>query len=175
MLLLPARDYRFDLGIIEQPPTEFVDSPDARARIAALNDILLSFDDFIRREAERVSAEFQGRLAASDPWLRDFDIETVARFSLRDDDPNYDDGEDMTITELRGGGRCPDQREGWDQEHIRGLASLQPPVLDAIGEAPVAQLLHCLLEYGHLWPEHIVRIGHVSVDVHGIAQRWIDV
>ena len=122
MILLTTREYRFNRGILDRSPAPFVDGPAARARIADLNEILLSFDAFILREAERASAELEARLTALEPTMNDFDIEVIARFSLRDDDPSYDDGEDMTITELCGDARFTDQREGLDQGHMRGLA-----------------------------------------------------
>jgi hypothetical protein len=107
-----------------------------------------------------------------------YDIQVVVRFSLREDDPKYDEGSDNTIMELRGSGMDAALAGGWTQEEIRRLyGAFARPVLDAIGERPVAKNKKILDEedYAHFKAEDLLRIGGISADVLAISERWVDI
>ena len=86
---------------------------------------LMKFNEFLRQLEEKYSSilkakfsELQARIEDQSDWLMDFNLEFAITFYLREDDPEYDEGEDNILMQIENTYLHSDHDFGFGITHI---------------------------------------------------------
>ena len=75
-------------------------SRDQRQYVQQINDQLMVIERRAWQEALALIPQLDARVHDPQDWLTDYEIELDVSFSLREDDPAYQDGEDTILVTL---------------------------------------------------------------------------
>ena len=161
--LLPERS----LAVADMTPVQ-------RARLERLNQQLMKIEKDIVNEALPQLKSLHARVNDPDDWLQDYECDCKLRFSLRHDDPDYDEEDsENVIVDLReylkgmeekdkhwglADGNNHNEFEHWEDHPMQGEFH--------------CWLFHCLYDHTHIGWANILRIGEVWIDIDFRLQRW---
>lgn len=147
-------------------------SPEQRQTLMNLNARLMQIEKDVLHESMLQIELLQKRVDDPDDWLEDYECECKFRFSLREDDQDYDEenSENVVIelTEYLKGhsrgefgladGENHNEFQHWEWHPMR--------------EEFHCWLYHCLYDHTHIGWANMLRIGEVWIDIDITLQHW---
>lgn len=136
-------------------------SLEEKAWLGNFNVTLLSIEEMYSKILYSKYAELAARVADPADWLKEFNLECVITFYLREDDPEYEDVDDNILTEVH------EWSTGHHEGRSRGFGFTQENYADRecfAGESH-CYLYHCLYDNCHLDWRDLFRIGSFYVEI----------
>jgi len=156
----------------EKLPTENL-SADQRRFLVDLNRKLVDVEQGINKEYQMIKDQLAKRVADTDDWIDDSEIDCYITFHMREDDPDYDVTGDNVLEELQespplerglygiADGNNHNEYEGWEDHPMR--------------DEHHCWLYHCLYDHAHLSWINMLRIGSVKISMDVQYQKILTV
>lgn len=144
-----------------------------REFLRRMNKELFDIEKIIKQDTTNLIKTGYARLSDPDDWVKDYEIESVITFYMREDDPDYDDDdEDANILV---------KLEEWFKHGLQDRdigKNKNHNIFFHNDDHPMNKEHHCYL-YHQLyyntelrWSD-ILRIGNIWLDINIVYQKWI--
>jgi len=144
-----------------------------RVFLKRMNKELFDIEKIIKQDTTNLIKTGYARLSDPDDWVKDYEIESVITFYMREDDPDYDDDdEDANIlAELKKWFKhgLQDRDIGKNKNHNKFLHNKDHPM----NKEHHCYLYHQLYYNTELRWSDILRIGNIWLDINIEYQKWI--